>query len=134
MAARSGDRSRPRAARGAAPAAGRRAGVARSAVAGRAPPALDGSGAGGIRVRIATLANAAVGHTRRWVEGLRGRGHTVGVWSLEPGPAELGAERLPAFPLPGFLRYPLAAPALMGVLARFGPDLVDAHYVPNYGL
>ena len=85
-------------------------------------------------MRIATLANAAVGHTRRWVEGLRGRGHTVGVWSLEPGPAELGAERLPAFPLPGFLRYPLAAPALMGVLARFGPDLVDAHYVPNYGL
>ena len=85
-------------------------------------------------MRIATLANAAVGHTRRWVEDLRARGHEVGVWSLEPGPAELGVSPLPALPLPGFLRYPLATPALRRALARFAPDLVDAHFVPNYGL
>jgi glycosyltransferase involved in cell wall biosynthesis len=85
-------------------------------------------------VRIATLANAAVGHTRRWVEHFRGRGHEVRVWSLERGPAELGAEPLPSAPLPGALRYPLAAPALAGALARFDPHLVDAHFVPNYGL
>jgi glycosyltransferase involved in cell wall biosynthesis len=58
----------------------------------------------------------------------------VRVWSLEPGPAALGAEPLPAPPLPGFLRYPLAVPALRRALAGFAPDLVDAHYVPNYGL
>ena len=80
-------------------------------------------------MRIATLANAAVGHTRRWVEDLRSRGHEVGVWSLERGPAELGASPLPVSPLPGFLRYPLAAPALRAALARFAPDLVDAHFV-----
>jgi glycosyltransferase involved in cell wall biosynthesis len=85
-------------------------------------------------VRIATLANAAVGHTRRWVGDLRARGHEVEVWSLERGPGELGARTLPSAPLPGLLRYPLALPALRAALVRFAPDLVDAHFVPNYGL
>ena len=85
-------------------------------------------------MRIATLSNAAVGHTQRWVEHFRARGHEVRVWSLEAGPAGWGADRLPQAPLPGVLRYPLAVPALRGALARFSPDLVDAHFVPNYGL
>lgn len=85
-------------------------------------------------MKIATLSNASVGHTRRWVEHFRSRGHEVRVWSLEAGPAELGALSLPSPPLPGALRYPLAAPALRSALAEFQPDVVDAHYVPNYGL
>lgn len=85
-------------------------------------------------MRIATLANASVVHAQRWVEHFRARGHEVRLWSLEPGADGLGAARLPAVPLPGFLRYPLAAPALRRALAAFDPDLVDAHYVPNYGL
>jgi glycosyltransferase involved in cell wall biosynthesis len=85
-------------------------------------------------VKIATLSNASVGHTERWVEFFRGRGHEVGVWSLEPGPPGLGTHALPVAPLPGALRYPLAVPALRAALRRFAPDLVDAHYVPNYGL
>jgi L-malate glycosyltransferase len=85
-------------------------------------------------VRIATLADAAVGHTRRWVGRLRARGHEVRVWSLERGEDELDARRLPSLPLPGFLRYPLAAPALRRALDGYQPDLVDAHFVPNYGL
>lgn len=85
-------------------------------------------------MKIATLSNAAVVHTRRWVEHLRSRGHEVRVWSLEAGPAELGALPLPELPLPGFLRYPLATAPLLRELRAFSPDLVDAHYVPNYGL
>lgn len=85
-------------------------------------------------MRIATLSNAAVVHTRRWVEHLRERGHDVKLFSLEPGPAELAAHALPAPAIPGFLRYPLAVPALRAELAAFRPDVVDAHYVPNYGL
>jgi glycosyltransferase involved in cell wall biosynthesis len=85
-------------------------------------------------VRIATLANASVIHTRRWVEHFRSRGHELALWSLEPGPAALESRPLPAPPLPRSLRYPLAAPALARALARFEPDVVDAHYVPNYGL
>jgi len=85
-------------------------------------------------MRIATLANASVVHTQRWVEHFRARGHDVRVFSLERGPDALGAVPLPAAPLPGVLRYPLAVPALRRALAAFQPDLVDAHYVPNYGL
>jgi len=85
-------------------------------------------------VKIALLGNASVIHTRRWVEHFRARGHEVRLWSLEPGPPGLGAEPLPRAPLPGFLRYPLAAPALARALARFAPDLVNAHFVPNYGV
>lgn len=85
-------------------------------------------------MKIAMLSNAAVLHTRRWADHLRARGHDVRVWSLEQGPPEFGARPLPSPPLPGFLRYPLAAPALGRALREFAPDLVDAHYVPNYGL
>ena len=85
-------------------------------------------------MRIATLGNASVVHTRRWVEHFRARGHEVGLWSLEPGPDALPYFPLPRAPLPGWLRYPLAVPALERALAAFAPDLVDAHFVPNYGL
>jgi len=92
-------------------------------------------------MKLATLANASVVHTRRWVEHFRARGHDVRVYSLEPawtagtqGAATADVVRLPAAPLPGALRYPLAVPRLMRELRRFGPDVVDAHFVPNYGL
>ena len=85
-------------------------------------------------MRIATLSNAAVVHTHRWVEGLRARGHDVRAFSLEPAPAGFDVVRLPNAPLPGALRYPLAWPALARELAAFRPQLVDAHFVPNYGL
>ena len=85
-------------------------------------------------MRIATLSNAGVEHTLRWAGWFRARGHEVRVWSLEPPLAGLAAERLPCAPLPGFLRYPLALPALQRALERFAPDIVDAHFVPNYGL
>jgi glycosyltransferase involved in cell wall biosynthesis len=84
-------------------------------------------------VKIAMLGNAAVVHTRRWTEHFRARGHEVRLWSLEPAPASLGAEKLPSARLPGLLRYPLAAPTLAHALARWQPDVVVAHYVPNYG-
>lgn len=85
-------------------------------------------------MRIATLSNASVVHTVRWVEHLRTRGHDVHVWSLERGPESLGASALPEWPLPGFLRYPLATLPLLRELRAFAPDVIDAHFVPNYGL
>ena len=90
-------------------------------------------------MKLATLANAAVVHTRRWVEHFRARGHDVRVFSLEPpwatgSSGDPGVVRLPAAPLPGALRYPLAVPRLKRELGRFAPDVVDAHFVPNYGL
>jgi glycosyltransferase involved in cell wall biosynthesis len=85
-------------------------------------------------VRIATLSNAAVVHTVRWATHLRERGHDVRVYSLEPAAPGFDARILPAAPLPGVLRYPLAVGALKRALAEFRPQLIDAHYVPNYGV
>ena len=85
-------------------------------------------------MKLALLSNASVGHTARWLDHFRARGHDVKLWSLEPGTDGVAAEPLPRFPLPGALRYPLAVPALKRALAAFAPDLVNAHYVPNYGL
>ncbi len=85
-------------------------------------------------MKIAMLANAAVVHTARWVGYFRGRGHDTRLWSLEDATAAPDAQRLPRLPLPGWLRYPLAAPALARALAHFAPDLVNAHFVPNYGV
>lgn len=85
-------------------------------------------------MRIATLSNAAVFHTVRWVRHFRDRGHEVRVWSLESPAPGFECTPLPNLPLPGVLRYPLATPALARALREFRPDVVDAHYVPNYGL
>ena len=85
-------------------------------------------------MRIATLANAAVVHTRRWVEHFRARGHDVRLFTLETPAGGLAATSLAGAPLPGVLRYPLAVPELVRELAAFAPELIDAHYVPNYGV
>jgi len=87
-------------------------------------------------VRIALLSSAASVHTTRWVEGYTRLGHDVRVFSLEPPLAEIAdrVETVHPMPLPGFLRYPVAAPAMAGRIGRYAPDVIDSHFVPNYGL
>lgn len=99
---------------------------------------MSREGAGG-PLRLALLADASVVHSLRWAEALGERGFAVRLFSLEiyraaGTGAALDTRRLPAAQLPGFLRYPLALPALRRALADFKPDLVDAHFLPNYGL
>jgi len=95
-------------------------------------------------VRIAVLGNADALHTRRWASVLEGRGHVVRVFSLEPPPAALPGPAgaavdapdvtvIPSWPLPRALRYPLARARMERALMAFAPDLVEAHFVPNYG-
>jgi glycosyltransferase involved in cell wall biosynthesis len=85
-------------------------------------------------MKIAILGNADAIHTRRWAGVLRGRGHEVRVFSLERPPSpDPGIEVLPSWPLPRGLRYPLARGACARALEAFAPDLVEAHFVPNYG-
>ena len=86
-------------------------------------------------MRIALLGNAEAIHTRRWAGILLGRGHDVRIFSLERPPADdaLGVTVLPSLPLPRALRYPLARGAFARALDDFAPDLVEAHFVPNYG-
>jgi len=89
-------------------------------------------------MRIAVLGNADALHTRRWAGILASRGHDVRVFSLERPPADAPAGGAPitviaGLPLPRVLRYPLAGRAFARALEAFDPDLVEAHYVPNYG-
>jgi len=86
-------------------------------------------------MKIALLGNADAIHTRRWAGILRARGHDVRVFSLERPPASdaAGVTVLPSLPLPRALRYPLARGAFTRALEDFAPDLVEAHFVPNYG-
>ena len=89
-------------------------------------------------MRIALLGNADAIHTRRWAGVLRGRGHDVRVFSLERPPAS-EAEGVTVLsgvplPLPRALRYPLARTAFAAAVDAFDPDLVEAHFVPNYGV
>lgn len=85
-------------------------------------------------MRIAVLGNADALHTRRWAAVLTERGHAVRVFSLETPPSGTpDVEVIPSWPVPRALRYPLARPAMARALATFAPDLVEAHFVPNYG-
>jgi glycosyltransferase involved in cell wall biosynthesis len=86
-------------------------------------------------VRIALLANASVIHTRRWGDYFHARGHEVELISLEAAdgfdyPCEIVRSGIPW----RFLRYPLATGKVRRLLDRFRPQVVNAHFVPNYGL
>src|SRR6185436_12625157 len=101
----------PRASTSCAPRASADGRRARASCCSTEPPGRGGAPGRAHRggaVKIATLADAAVGHTRRWVESLTARGHEVRLWSLEPAPQGLEAHALPSLPVPGLLRYPLA--------------------------
>jgi glycosyltransferase involved in cell wall biosynthesis len=86
-------------------------------------------------VRLALLSNASVIHTRRWGDYFHGRGHEVLLVSLESGagyayPCHVLASRIPG----RFLRYPLSAGRVGALVRAFDAELVNAHFVPNYGL
>jgi glycosyltransferase involved in cell wall biosynthesis len=86
-------------------------------------------------MRLALLSNASVIHTRRWGDYFHARGHRVLLISLEPGygyayPCHELTSRIPW----RFLRYPLLSGRVRELLSDFDPELVNAHFVPNYGL
>ena len=82
------------------------------------------------------LGDARQVHLRRWGEYFAGRGYDVLAVSLEP--ADAFPTRFIHVPVPGFLpdalRYPLGCLALRRIVGEFRPDVVSAHFVPNYGL
>jgi glycosyltransferase involved in cell wall biosynthesis len=91
-------------------------------------------------MRVALLGAGEAIHTQRWAKALADRDLDVRLFSLERAPEELlkirnlSIVQLPSRPLPGFLRYPLASTTLRRELDRFDPQLIDSHFVHNYGL
>jgi glycosyltransferase involved in cell wall biosynthesis len=82
------------------------------------------------------LGDARQVHLRRWAAYFSGHGYDVLTLSLEPGDDFPSRFRRVAIPdlLPDALRYPLAAVAVRRACREFLPDVVSAHFVPNYGL
>lgn len=82
------------------------------------------------------LGDARQVHIHRWSKFLAGAGYDVLTVSLEPVDGICGeAERVDmASFLPDFVRYPLAAPRVRALIRRFEPHIVNAHFVPNYGV
>jgi glycosyltransferase involved in cell wall biosynthesis len=82
------------------------------------------------------LGDARQVHLKRWGEYFGARGYEVLAVSLEPTasfPTRLIHVPVPEF-LPDALRYPLACVALRRIMRAFQPDVVSAHFVPNYGM
>lgn len=84
---------------------------------------------------IAILADARSIHTQRWANYFVRRGDKVNLLSLEPGEGDAYTyQRLRSrLPVRGF-KYVAAVPSLRQKLSRMKPDIVNAHFVPNYGL
>ncbi len=85
-------------------------------------------------MKILFLGDAQSIHFIRWVRFFAGRGHEVFAGSAEPPKEEVpGYHRL--FPrLPGrALGYLSLVSPLKKEMAKLGPDLINAHFVPNYG-
>jgi glycosyltransferase involved in cell wall biosynthesis len=86
-------------------------------------------------MRILFLSDAQTYHTQRWVNYFADRGHSCFLTTLDRG-FETRAEEFffPSKILPNYLKYPLSAISIKRLLEKTRPDLVNAHFVPSYGL
>jgi len=86
-------------------------------------------------MRILFLSDAKSYHTQRWVNYFVDCGHHCFLITLDGG-FETKAEEflVPAKTLPNFLKYPLSFRRIKKIVRKIGPDLINAHFVPNYGL
>jgi glycosyltransferase involved in cell wall biosynthesis len=88
------------------------------------------------KVRLLLMGNASQVHLQRWAEYFHGNGYEVLALSLENAekfPTPYKKAHIPRF-LPGFIRYPLAVPWVRKIIANFKPHIINAHFLPNYGL
>jgi hypothetical protein len=88
------------------------------------------------QIRVAVLGDARQVHIHRLSAYLAETGYGVLTLSLEPMDGVAGLRRRITVPslLPDVFRYPLAVPAVRRALNHFDPHIVNAHFVPNYGL
>jgi glycosyltransferase involved in cell wall biosynthesis len=86
-------------------------------------------------MRILFLAGAASYHTKRWVDYFVDRGHQCFLISLERGaPTKADEFFIKSRILPSFLKYPLSVRKVKKIAEEIKPDLINAHFVPAYGL
>lgn len=85
-------------------------------------------------MKILFLADARSIHIQRWIDFFSKRGHQVFLISLEPA-ENINCENffIPSKIKRGFLKYFLALPKIKQIVEKLNPDLISAHFVPNYG-
>jgi glycosyltransferase involved in cell wall biosynthesis len=86
-------------------------------------------------MRLLFLSDARSFHTKRWVDYFVNRGYESYLFSLEKSQGTKACEIfVPPKTERSFLKYILALPRVKKVIKEIEPDLVNAHFVPNYGL
>ncbi len=85
-------------------------------------------------MKILFLADARSIHIQRWIDFFSKRGHKVFLISLETA-EDMNCEKffIPSKIKAGFLKYFLAVPQIKRIAEKVDPDLISAHFVPNYG-
>lgn len=86
-------------------------------------------------MRILFLSDAGTYHTQRWVDYFADQGHRCFLISLERGFCTKAEEFIIPSRCPlDFLKYALSVPRISKIAKAIKPNLVNAHFVPNYGL
>jgi glycosyltransferase involved in cell wall biosynthesis len=85
-------------------------------------------------MKLLFLSDARSFHTKRWVDYFVNRGYETYLFSLEKNQGTKAFEIFisPKTEYPLF-KYLLALPQLKKIIKEIEPDLVNAHFIPNYG-
>jgi glycosyltransferase involved in cell wall biosynthesis len=87
------------------------------------------------RMKILFLSNAQSHHTQRWVDYFVDRGHQCFLISLEKGiPTKAQEFFIDSKIFPSFLKYSSSVGKVKKIAEKIKPDLINAHFIPNYGL
>lgn len=87
------------------------------------------------RMKILFLSDVRAYHTKRWVDYFADKGHQCSLISLEKGaPTKAEEFFIKSKILPSFLKYPLSVRKVKKIAEEIKPDLINAHFVPSYGL
>jgi glycosyltransferase involved in cell wall biosynthesis len=86
-------------------------------------------------MRLCILADGSSYHTQRWANYFAAQGDEVHLISLERilSPTKAQKWQLRSRIELKALKYLLAYPEVKRLLSQIGPDLVNAHFIPNYG-
>jgi glycosyltransferase involved in cell wall biosynthesis len=86
--------------------------------------------------RMLLLGDARQVHLQRWAKYFGDAGYDVLSFSHEKSddyPGDIRTVQMSNL-LPRALRYPATAPLVSGLIRRFSPHVINAHFVPNYGV
>lgn len=86
--------------------------------------------------RMLLLGDARQVHLQRWARYFSDAGYDVLSFSHERAdvfPGDIRTVHITPL-LPRALRYPATAPLVSGIIRRFSPHVINAHFVPNYGV